>query len=372
MHADYTGYTADEDYFGGLNDTYNLKNSDVESCTEYFDIVPDGNLYTFDGTPIFAVRMRVKGVERIMEMYKNKYKFKADVLSYKINSNQYTLYSSDLRQMYLTQKEAVKYFFNFDSLKPNEMKGMIIVVANSDDRMIHAVPYIYGTVDGRKKVIFLDPFGEINCYSGCIVGAEFFYNNYQDIDCYCHGRTLQADHHSCGIIACDFLKNCLKNNAKLAKKIMKCVKMRTEVFDDANGLRTVVNVFETPNELVKFSQVSPKKAEEDVINGIFNGNEKENRHHWFMDHIRTLLYYRDPNPYDPTANVIVDDIENIEKKEINTAFLEKGHKYAELIMQEVGQVEGYNPKYWLSVIRGQNEKSSSVVRFIKTLRKLLK
>ena len=91
-----------------------------------------------------------------------------------------------------------------------------------------------------------------------------------------------------------------------------------------------------------------------------------------MDHIRTLLYYRDPNPYDPTANVMVNDIENIEKKEINTAFLEKGHKYAELIMREVGQVEGYDPRYWLSVIRGQNEKSSSVVRFIKTLRKLLK
>ena len=352
------------DYHHKLND-YKLLNKDVEICSKYFDVVPDGNLFTLDDTPIFAVRMRPFGINKIIEMYKNKYHFDTAVLTYKINDNQYTLYSSDSLNMYITQREQLLKFFDFNNVKENEFKGVIIAVCNSDDRLIHAIPFLYGKCDNRKKIIFLDAFYMLDCHSGCIIGANFFQQNISDIDCYCHGITIQADHHSCGIIACDFVKNCLKNKAKIAKKIIKNVKMRSVIHDEFSDKDFVVNVYDLPKELQKFSQLKINQTKEKLFENSKNSNDKKKTANWFSHHIRKLIYRRDPEPYNPDGQIVPDS--EIEEKEINTALIEKGHKYADWIINETKMKIDYNSKYWLSVIKEQKEDN-----IFKKIMKLLK
>ena len=337
---------------------YNVLNHDIEICGKYFDVVPDGNLFTLDDMPIFAVRMRPMGILHIMNSYNKKYNIDTKVLTYKLNTNQYTLYSSDSRAMYETQKEALLKFFDFSQCKNNEFKGIIVVITNNDDRMIHAIPYLYGCFEGKKKIIFLDPYYELNIFSGCVVGADFFYQNIKGVECYCHGETIQADHHSCGIIACDFVKNCLQNNAKLTKKILNNVIMRVEVESLHNNSISYVNSFDLPIELKKFAQVHIKKQYENSINETSLPQERERRHNWFLSHMRTLIYRKDPEPYNPDGE-IVPESEGI-KKEINTALLEKGHKYAGKIIKELKQNIDYNSKYWLDLIKEQ--KDGNIIR----------
>ena len=350
--------------------TYHVLNKDVELCGKYFDVVPDGNLYTIDNSPIFAIRMRAMGIRHIMDMYQQKYGFNTDVLEYKIHAYQYMLYSSDVAQMYNTQKETLIKYFDFSTCKDGEFRGVIIVATNEDDRMIHAIPYIYGVVNGRKKLIFLDSFFALNIDSGCIIGADFFYRAYNgDIDCYCHGETVQADHHSCGIIACDFIKNCLQNNNKVVKKILKSVKMRAEIDNNVTEKKTYVNVYSLPSELLRFSQTKHNKAFEISITDVSNEQEKQEKYKWFANHTRTLIYHKDPDPYNPIGEVMpsVDG----EKKLINTSLLEKGHKYAGQIVKDLKQNTVYNSNYWLSIIREQKE--DNVIRsFIKRARRILK
>ena len=341
-------------------DDYQLLNRDVELCGKYFDVVPDGNLFTLNDYPIFAIRMRSLGVDKIMNMYQQKYNFKAQVLTYKINENQYLIYSSDLRQMLTTQKEQILNFFDFSKLEANEFRGLIIVITNREDRTMHAIPYVYGKVNGEKVIIFLDSFTELNCWSSSIVSAGFFKKNIPDIKCYCHGDRIQADHHSCGIIACDFLKNCLKKKAKLTYKILKSVKLKTEIFDGYTDFHFEVNVFELPSELKKFSQLKVSQS-----SNLLKSDENDA---WLKKHVRKLLYRRDPEAYNPQGQIVPDV--DYQEKDINTAILEKGHKYAEWIIKDVKiSVHNYNPRYWLAMIREKNTENA-LMRLIKGIRKL--
>ena len=45
------------------NEEYSILNKDIELCGQYFDVVPDGNLYTIDDMPIFAIRMRASDIQ---------------------------------------------------------------------------------------------------------------------------------------------------------------------------------------------------------------------------------------------------------------------------------------------------------------------
>ena len=353
-----------------LNTSYYVLNKDVEVCNNYFDLVPDGNLYTMDDMPIFAIRMRAMGIYHIMNMYERKYGFHTDVLTYKIHSHQYSLYSADTLQMYNTQKDVLLKYFDFSKSKINDFNGIIIVVINEDERMIHAIPYIYGVQDGRKKIIFLDPFYSADMGSGCIVGANFFYHAYNgDIDCYCHGQTVQADHHSCGIIACDFVKNCLQHKAKVVKKIFRSVNMRVEINDGISEKNSYINVYELPTELRRFTQVKHNKAFEASVADTGNEQEKKERCKWFANHIRMLIYRKDPEPYNPEGTVVSE--QKGEKKMINTSLLEKGHQYAGLIVKELKQKTPYNSKYWLSLIREQKD-GNVIKRIIQRTRRMLK
>lgn len=347
---------------------YHLLNRDVELCTKYFDVVPDGNLFTLDDAPIFAIRMRPFGIDKIMEIYKKKYNCDVQVLTYKINEKQYMIYSSDARQMYLTQKEQLLTYFNFDELNDNEFKGIIIAVSNQDNRLVHAIPYIYGKVDGRKKIIFLDPFSSLNCYSGCIIGCSFFQQYFLDIDCYCHGKIIQADHHSCGIIACDFVKKCLQHKAKITKKILNNVKMKTKLHDFDSNRDFYVNVYELPIELKMFSQLNIKQTQEQSMEDCKNSEEKKQRENWFLKHIRKLIYRRDPEPYNPEGQIVPDS--EMEEKEINTTLIEKGHKYADWIIKETKMVINYDSKYWLSMIREQN-RQNLLIKLVKQISSIL-
>ena len=333
---------------------YHLLNKDVELCGNYFDVVPDGNLYTVDDVPIFAIRMRPKGIAHIMAEYQEKYGFYTEVLVYKIHTRQYTLYSDDAMQMYNTQTEALKAYFNFDTCNDREFRGVIIVVVNEDDRMIHAIPYLYGMLDGRRKMIFLDPFFAPDMGSGCIVGTNFFYRLYNgNIDCYCHGENVQADHHSCGIIACDFIKNCFQRDGKVLKKILKNVKMRVDICKGSEDGPVWVNIYILPTELRRFTQISHNRTRADCLAEVDDEEEKEARKGWFRQHIRTLIYRKDPEPYNPIGSIIPSQ-EGV-KKDINTSLLEKGHKYAGKIVKDLNQDTAYNSKYWLSLIREQND-----------------
>ena len=248
----------------------------------------------------------------------------------------------------------------------------MIAVVNTEERLVHSVPFIYGKLNGKKKIIFLYPyfesFGIINEESGCITGAKFFKLNIPDVECYCHGYTYQADHHSCGIIACDFIKNCLRNNAKLAHKILKRVKMKTTVRDFEYDKDIDVNVYDLPTELKKFSQLGVNKAKDVVMNDAKNDNEKQQRTGWFASHIRKLFYRRDPEPYNPDGQIVPDAVR--EEKQINTSLLEKGHKYAEWIIREERLMLNYNPKYWLDMIREQDG-NNRFLRFVKQVKKLV-
>ena len=348
---------------------YNLLNKDIETQGKYFDVVPDGNLFTMDDMPIFAVRMRPMGIAHIMNIYEKKYHFHTDVLTYKINTDQYTLYSNNSQQMYNTQRDILLKYFNFDSCKSNEFKGIIIVITNNDNRMIHAIPYIYGVVENRKKIIFLDPFFAPDMGSGCVIGADFFYRAYNgNIDCYCHGETVQADHHSCGIIACDFIKNCLSNNYKIVKKILSNVLMRTEVYSYNEEGNSYINIFDLPTELRKFAQVKFHQVYSDSIENSKTDEEKKIKHNWFINHIKTLIYRRDPEPYNPNGKIYPDS-ESV-KKEINTSLIEKGHKYAGWIVKDLKQQTDYNSKYWISLIREQCE-GNIIKKLIRKARKMI-
>ncbi|GEM_PF-6513035 len=343
---------------------YPIKNKDVEVQGKYFDLVPDGNLYTLDDYPIFAVRMRPAGIRHIMSVYEKKYKIECKVLTYKINSNQYTLYTSDARGMYEDQSEQIINFFDFESCKNDVFKGIIIVITNKDDRMIHAIPFLYGVVNGRKKIIFLDAFFSPDLGSGCIVGADFFYNAYNgDIDCYCHGDNIQADHHSCGIIACDFVKNCLKNRFSLAKRIINNPVAKTSVENYEQGRASSVYIFSLPNELKKFSQIKQDKIREQVLDNCKDEIEKKKHKSWFFSHMHKLLYRRDVEPYNPEGSVIPNNEGNV--KEINTSLLEKGHKYAKLITADVNDGYDYNYKYWISLIREQKDRMGFFRRLLR-------
>ena len=355
--------------FDEKDDIYHVLNKDVELCGDYFDVVPDGNLYTMDDAPIFAIRMRAMGVRYIMDSYQQKYGFTTKVITYKIHTNQYMLYSDNVSQMYNTQKEYLLKYFDFDCCKDNEFKGVIIVVINEDNRMIHSIPYVYGVVNGRKKIIFLDPFFALNARSGCIIGANYFYQTYNgEIDCYCHGERIKADHHSCGILACDFIKNCLQNNGKIVKKILNNVRMRAEI-EGTTKTKSYINVYSLPSELLRFTQIKHNEAFDISVKSAPNWQEKEKMHNWFTHHIRTLIYRKDPEPYDPNGEV--KPSKKGEKKLINTSLLEKGHKYAGQIVKGLKQDTEYNSKYWLSLIREQKE-GNTIRRLIKATRMVLK
>ena len=248
---------------------YPLKNKDVEVQGKYFDIVPDGNLYTLDDSPIFAIRMRPFGINEIIKKYCKSYKFNAKVLTYKLNSPEYSLYTDDTERMYSSQKERMIEYFNFEELKNDEMRGIVIAITNSDDRLVHALPILYGFHKGKKRVIFLDSCWNFNLGSGAVVGAKFFKDNYKDIDCYCHNETIQADHHSCGIIACDFLKECLRSKAKLARKIMDSAENSVvDVQDYRAGTTFELHTYNLPSKLARFSQVSHRRRFKQSIDEI--------------------------------------------------------------------------------------------------------
>ena len=355
-----------------LQDYASIKNKDVEWRGEYFDVVPDQNLYTLEDYPIFAVRMRPKGIDCIMEMYNKKYGIKTKVLRYKLNNYNYTLYTNDSEDMYITQQDALLKYFNFDECVNNEFRGIIISVVNQDNRLVHAIPFIYGKVDGKKKLIFLDPyfenFGIINESSGCITGARFFKQHLKDVECYCHGYTYQADHHSCGIIACDFVKNCLKNKAKIAKKILHSVCERIKLGDER--FEYYLNIFTLPTELSRFSQIHHRKEEEKSLAEVKDDEVKEEREHWFHKHFNTLKYRKNPEPYNPDDSIVPPAEQVPVIKEINTSLIEKGHKYAEWIMREKGEIEGYNSKYWISMIREQKS-GNPIMQLMRRLRRAL-
>lgn len=356
-----------------LADYASLTNKDVEWRGEYFDVVPDQNLYTLDDYPIFAVRMRPKGMDCIMNMYCKKYNIKVQVLKYKLNNNNYTLYTNDSEQMYLTQRKELLKYFNFDACDDNEFRGIIIAVVNLDDRLVHSVPFIYGKLNGKKKLVFLDPyfenFGIVNEQSGCITGAKFFKLNIPDVECYCHGYTYQADHHSCGIIACDFVKNCLEKNAKLTKKILNNVVERIKVGDERASC--LINIFTLPTELSRFSQIHHRKEEQKSLDEVSDENVKNEREHWFCKHFNTLKYRKNPEPYNPDDSIVPPAEQVPVIKEINTSLIEKGHKYAEWIMKVKGEVEGYNSKYWISMIREQKN-GNPILQLMRRIRRIFR
>ena len=349
---------------------YTLLNRDVEWCCKYFDVVPDGNLYTMDDTPIFAIRMRPMGIKHIMDMYDKKYGFHTEVLTYKLNSHQYTLYSSNSKQMYVTQEDSIIRYFDFSQCKNKEFRGIIIVITNAEDRMIHAIPYIYGMMNGKRKLIFLDPYFEPDLGSGCVIGADFFYKKYQgEINCYCHGETIQADHHSCGIIACDVVKNCLKNKAKIVHKILDNVVMRKEVQNHEGLPTSFIYIYNLPIEIRKFSQLNTTKAKDDSLAESKTEEETQHRWNWFVNHLRILIYRRDPEPYNPNGELMpkTDGC----KKQINTSLLEKGHKYAEKIIKDTKQPTEYSARYWLSLIKEQGDEHNIIKSLIRRARRLV-
>ena len=142
--------------------------------------------------------------------------------------------------------------------------------------------------------------------------------------------------------------------------------MRSVIHDEFSDKDFVVNVYDLPKELQKFSQLKINQTKEKLFENSENSNDKKKTANWFSHHIRKLIYRRDPEPYNPDGQIVPDS--EIEEKEINTALIEKGHKYADWIINETKMKIDYNSKYWLSVIKEQKE-DNIFKKIIKLLKK---
>jgi hypothetical protein len=349
-----------------IDDLSILLNKDVEILGRYFDVVPDGNIFTQNAMPIFSVRLKAEGINIIADYYSKKYAIDIKTAIYNFNSENFTMYPNDASSVY--QHETIKKHFDFHSLKINGARGLIITLVNKDARLMHAIPIIYGFNEfGKKFVVIMDPYfeyedGSIEAHTSSLIAAKFFYQNFNNIDIYCHNEKLIADHHSCAIVACDLLKNCLVKDAKILKTML------------SNKIKTIsihsncifnINKFELNSEILKFSQLSNSyksmSSSENVSRSRISFFDYINRNKILVN------YYKEPEPYDPSKMLLPSDLNGFVKKEINAKLLKKGHQYAKLIMKLTGYKGTlYNPDYWLRVIDSQKVTGESkIIKFIK-------
>jgi hypothetical protein len=352
---------------------YKITNKSLEFLTDYFDIVPDGNLFLQSGMPVFAVRMRHNGTKIILQYYGKKHNINIQTFCFVSNEENFSIYYTHAKMLYENKSVDVLKYFNFNDLKQNEFAGIIFNIVNSSHRLMHSIPIVYGKNDQNKNVIILlDPYFESNgkpdYYSSTIIGAKYFYDNMPNIEIYCHNQHIQADHHSCGIFACNVLKNMLVDNAKITKDIIGN-KIHEKVIINQNDDCIGFNKINLHQEILKFSQLSS------TINAIRQNKDidvskyKISFDKYIEKNSAIMRYVKNKNSYNPNDIAIVDH-STLDDKKVNLKILQKGHEYAKIIMNllENAEVEKilrrYNPDYWLTLIKLEKEKEKKKFRSI--------
>ena len=364
------------DATNGITSYLSLQNKDVELIYNYFDVVPDGNLYTKIGSPIFVVRLKSKGLEILANYYKKKYDVNIKILKYLIKyTNRNTIYSSDISKLITIHNLAKK--INFTKLNNNQQSGVIISLLNNEKRLMHGMSIVYGKKNnGKKFVIFGDPYYEyqnnIDEQSSVLVLAKYFNKNFNDIDIYCQNLHIQADHHCCAVVSTDFVKNCLINNGKILKEMID--KSDTIIFLASNINDTYANViannrnvndistltdlfiihkYYLHSEFLKLSHLNSTICSDDSMNRYDKIVSKNNidLKEYVQNNNINCLYYKEPHPYNPN-DYYLRKINDMILKQVNATLIKKAHKYAKIIMEETkfNNIE-YSPNYWLELIK---------------------
>lgn len=347
-----------------------IQNKDVEMLGKYFDVVPDGNLLTKHGVPIFAVRMRYPGIHVITRYYMQKYKILIDVKPFTVNTNEHTMYSTDAMLIYKNE-EFVKSTINFSNAKNNRFVGLIVCMINQDSRLMHAIPIIYGiNANNQKCVMMMDPCYEYNDqidpFSASIIGAKYIKEYFPDVNIFVHKTKMQADHHSCGIMACDILKNALAENGRVVKQMMS-TNIQPITVECPNPLSLVLTKLHA--EILKLSQIKKAYLDETSLENV--SRYKIQFSEYIQNNTVNLKYYAEKTPYNP-EKLLINTTETENLKPINTKLLIKGHQYAKLIntvLKNIGLEKEINPRYnsdyWIKLIK--LEKDSGILRFARAI-----
>jgi hypothetical protein len=357
----------------------NLLNSDIEMLGSYFDVVPDGNIFTLDMMPIFAVRLKSKGISIIASHYYKKHNINIDVISYVINCDRHTLYQYDAKLIYSDKSGLIdKIVFDQLQYKKDYFQGIAITVTNKNNGLMHTIPLVYGfDKKGNKIFVALDAYYNIgetideNC--SAILLCKFIKSHFPDAQLFVHNTKIQSDHHSCSIVACDIIKNFLIRDAKLLKKeILTSKPIQIPINDNTSILEA--NLINMPPEILKLSQFSSiyQSVNQDSLVTKYKIKIAE----YLNNKKNTFKYYKEPEPYD-SSKLVIPIGEKLQEKVINTSLILKGHQYAAIVMKETGSKfkdKYYDPNYWINLIKLKKQSTedikSNIITWIKNSRKI--
>lgn len=354
-----------------------IKNSDVAISNNYFDVLPAMQIYSLNLIPIFSVRLKSLGIMELINYYRSKYHINIILYPYKINTEDVMMCKTHAHKLFSQSTNFIEYL-DFDTIKNGGFCGMIISITNKNGLLVHAIPIIIGKKhDGTKVSILLDAYsvysnGTPDIDSGALICAKYIKENFSNqIEIYVQKDPIQADFHSCGVIALDIVKNFLVRSRKITRDTISSGNKCIITYPDGKEIE-VIN-FEMQPEIKKFAQ-SYK-----LIDGISKTTHITKQNIVFHDYIdknkMDVLYYKNVHyGYSPHEAILPIDEDELTRKTINAKILKKGHEYAKIIIQRLQEKsiilsQKYNPDYWLSIISRKNKgESSDFLKFIKKVK----
>ena len=360
------------------NNSIPLLNKDVEVIGNFFDVVPDGTIFSKEGLPMFVVRMKTSGLMYLAEHYKNKYNINIQVLEFQSNQSEFQMNSYDAMALYNKLNE--KYFLSIFNSPTDVTQGFIITLTNKDRRLMHAIPIVCGKEKNECFALILDPFfgdhSSPNIYSSAIIAAKFFNEKFNikanyNVNLYCHNTKLQADHHSCGIFAIDAIKNSLIKNKQGISRMLKeyqDIFINLDPFQNINKMH--IRFFNVHPNVLKLSQFTESLKSDTII----SQDSPISLNKFYTNNKIKIKYKKSIEAYNPDSNFITlnQRTEGVEIKEINSKLILKGHEYAKLILSanpDIAISNQYNPNYWIKIINNEKSDKLNIIQMIRKMRK---
>ncbi len=332
---------------------YVASNSDFEINTDYFDVIPDEKLLTLNLFPIYNVRFRTLGLKILAEFYKEKYQIDIKVEGIMIEKEIYSLSSKNIEGL-LENGDNFFNSFNFNDMKENSSKGVIVNFVNKDKKLSHTSSFILNISEKKvKSIIILDYLfyflGKIEQECLSIKFANYFSSKFENVKIYCHDFKFIQDQNSCSIFGIEIIRKILTD-----KKIIDFILNKK---NNKNSEISNLNIFQIPEELYCLSQ-STSQLNEENKNTLF---------------LKKMLFKKIYNEYNP-SNLKDFNTFNFTEKEINLTlhiashlavknileFLEQ--KTRIIIKEKNGRIKIYNPDYWISLF--SNNKNKNFLKFI--------
>lgn len=359
-----------------------IKNSDIEILTDYFDIIPESTLFTDDLMPIFTVRFKTNGLLELVDFYSKKYDINLNVFGYICDSKKHNMCFREVSMLFTKESGILKHC-NFCNLKDtSSYKGVIINLVNKDHRLMHAMPMIFGRdKDGQKIIIMLDRFFNSFGYpdgdsSYVLRSARLFKEVYgDDVIVYCHDHLIQVDMHSCTIFAIDLLK-CALRTKKMIKEIINNSSDVEIKYSDGNEI--IIKKYNIPDQMLCLVQ----KNSEDFDVSKYKTNKDKNDFEMFYKDLKSKekiffvnTAFEKSNGYDENHKILpIENHEYFIMKKINTNLIIKAHKYAFILMQILKRKNlkiidyrnkleiKYSPKYWINILENKIKLPSLIIK----------